>query len=140
MKYAPFVEMESEKNVANASKTAFISCRYEANPINIVRIIWYHNDNLLDLKSDRYETHSSDGVKLEVRHVTKSDSGLYFCCLANVIGEGQPNKSTLLVVYTRNYVNIRMEPPFPVNEGDKVNVTLFCDVAQGYPSDLQKVK
>ena len=35
---------------------------------------------------------------------------------------------------------LRMDPPFPVTETDRRNVTLFCDVMEGNPDYLYSVK
>ena len=82
----------------------------------------------LDLENEIYESSICNEAKLELRHVTKNDSGRYFYLLSNLIGDG------------RLLLSIRMEPPSPVIEVDKVIVTLFCDVEQRYSFLLLKVK
>lgn len=37
-------------------------------------------------------------------------------------------------------VSIRFEPPSPIIENDRVNVTLHCDVVDGNPRKLLKVQ
>ena len=37
-------------------------------------------------------------------------------------------------------VSIRFEPPSPIIEDDRVNVTLHCDVTEGNPRKLLKVQ
>ena len=36
-------------------------------------------------------------------------------------------------------VTLRMDPPSPISELDRRNVTLFCDLESGYPGTLSKV-
>ena len=36
-------------------------------------------------------------------------------------------------------VTLRMDPPSPISELDRRNVTLFCDIVSGYPSILTRV-
>ena len=138
--YSPVVSMISRTVVVNESENFQLSCTFEGNPRNLVRVVWFHNDTPIDMDSERYEMITSDMINLLVRQARKNDSGLYFCRLSNVIGQGQPDKSTSVEVYTRPTVRIRMDPLSPVREGEQVNVTLFCDIEQGNPRILTRVR
>ena len=56
------------------------------------------------------------------------------------MGSGTSDAGAYLDVHYPPSVCIRMEPAMPVNELDKTNVTLFCDILEGNPPFLTSVQ
>ena len=82
----------------------------------------------------------SDMALLTVRLVTAEDAGNYMCHLTNQAGTSEPDTPGVVVVHTRPRVRLRMEPVFAIVEGERINVTLSCEIEEGNPSVLTTVQ
>ena len=138
--FAPVVSLVSQTLFVNETDSFQVSCAFVANPRELVGVVWFHNDTPLSTGRGRYDLIISDTVNLVVRQARRNDSGLYFCRLSNLIGQGQPDKSTSVEVFTKPTVRIRMNPVSPIREGEQVNVTLLCDIVEGNPFLLTQVR
>ena len=82
----------------------------------------------------------SDMALLTVRLVTSEDAGNLMCRLTNQAGTSEPDTPGVVVVHTRPRVRLRMEPVFASVEGERINVTLSCEIEEGNPSVLTTVQ
>ena len=140
VRYPPVVTITPANITVNMSQDVSIRCSYDANPSQLVRVSWYHNGKMIDTLDTRYDRGSLQQPVLRIRSATSDDIGTYSCVLENDRGTGTSLTPAYLDVYYPPVVSIRMEPEMPVNELERSNVTLYCDVSQGNPASLTSVQ
>ena len=140
VKYLPAVQMQEGWIIVNQSDQFSISCIFHANPPDLLRVEWFHEEVLINTSNNKYSMEVSNNTLLTVRQVTAEDAGSYMCRLTNQVGTGEPDTPAVVVVHTRPRVTLRMEPVAGIVEGEKKNVSLSCEIEEGVPSVLTTVQ
>ncbi|XP_059086618.1 uncharacterized protein LOC131883222 isoform X2 [Tigriopus californicus] len=139
--YAPFVEISPTNITVYESDEVTISCLVEANPPELKSVRWYQDGQLLSVNNQtKYEGGTSKEPSLTIKSVEKEDIGVYSCVVENEVGVGESDNISTVDVFYKPKVLLRMDPPSPVSETDRRNVTLFCDIEDGNPSELTSVR
>ncbi|XP_071034421.1 hemicentin-1 isoform X2 [Parasteatoda tepidariorum] len=137
--YPPAVIMQPTGGVlVNESDSAIIYCTYEANPFNISDVLWFHEGVQLTVPtSGKYESSIQGYPTLTIRNVQKEDRGMYSCSLANAIGRGNATNEAEVNVLFPPIVEATIAPE-DVKEGE--SISLFCDILEGNPQNLLRVR
>jgi len=137
--YAPRVTIEDENKTVIAGDKVTITCLIDANPMNLTQVHWYHNDDVIDVEDERFESEMIDVVSLTISPVTPADVGDYHCAVENIAGQGSSlNYLALSVLYPPSTM-VRIGHEGPVSEEENTNVTLYCDILDGNPLFLTRV-
>lgn len=137
--YAPRVTIEDENKTVTAGDEIIINCLIDANPMNLTKVNWYHNNNVINVEDERFEDEESEIVSLAINPVIPNDVGEYHCTAENIAGQGSSQNSLSLEVLYPPSTLVRIEPVGPVSEEENVNVTLYCDIVDGNPLSLTRV-
>ncbi|XP_076393661.1 neuromusculin isoform X4 [Megachile rotundata] len=138
--YPPIVTMQPENVTVNETEDFIIFCDYEANPASLTKVIWYRDDEELVLTDDHYEGGITEQTALTVKNATPSDMGSYRCTLYNNVGSSVSEDTVQVSVFYKPVVVVVMDPETPVNEADRLNVSLTCEVVSGNPASLTAVR
>ncbi|XP_021920979.1 uncharacterized protein LOC110830403 [Zootermopsis nevadensis] len=138
--YPPIVSVTPENVTVNESTDIFLFCSYEANPNTLESVSWLRDGEKLTLTPDHYEGGTIDQPTLVIKNSTRHDQGAYTCELRNKVGSQESNSAVYVAVYFKPIVQLTMEPPTPVSELDRLNITLMCKVESGNPDILQAVR
>ncbi|GFU42912.1 b-cell receptor CD22 [Trichonephila clavipes] len=124
--------------IVNESDSAIIYCTYEANPFNVTDVQWFHEDQLLAVPTaGKYESTSQGYPTLTVRNVQKENRGMYSCALSNAVGRGNASNYAEVNVLFPPKVEATISPE-DVKEGN--SISLFCDIIEGNPQNLLRVR
>ncbi|XP_037908056.1 hemicentin-1 isoform X6 [Hermetia illucens] len=139
--YPPVVSVKPENLTVQEGREVLLFCDYEANPATLQSVKWFQNGKLLNLgESNRYEGGNPEHTALLIKESTRYDDGVYTCELANNIGAETSDNEIYLEVQFPPVVNLTMDPDSPMIENDEGNVTLYCNVLEGNPPTLSKVR
>ncbi|KAL7033530.1 hypothetical protein ACKWTF_007630 [Chironomus riparius] len=138
--YPPLVVVKPDNFTVNETGEFLLFCEYDANPVSLQSVRWLQNHTVLNLNQSRFDGGNPELTALLVRNATREDSGTYVCELSNQVGTGMSERGVVVDVQYKPSVLIRFEPPSPIIENDRVNVTLHCDVVDGNPRKLLKVQ
>ncbi|XP_043595060.1 hemicentin-1 isoform X2 [Bombus pyrosoma] len=138
--YPPIVTIKPENITVNETEDFIVFCDYEANPATLLKTAWYRDDKELVLTDDHYEGGITEQTALTVKNATPSDMGSYKCVLENNIGSSTSEDIVQVSVLYKPVVKVIMEPETPVNEADRQNVSLTCEVVTGNPASLTAVR
>ncbi|KAH1176952.1 hypothetical protein KIL84_010654 [Mauremys mutica] len=124
----PRITSEPQDADVIPGNTVYFTCKAEGNPKP--KIIWIHNNHLLDMKDDRRLNLLEDGT-LMIQNTRESDKGVYQCMARNVAGEVKTQSAFL------RYSSVPTKPSFIIQpQNTKVLVgtstTLEC-MATGHP-------
>ncbi|GFR18010.1 b-cell receptor CD22 [Trichonephila clavata] len=124
--------------IVNESDSAIIYCTYEANPFNVTDVQWFHEGELLAVPTaGKYESTSQGYPTLTVRNVQKENRGMYSCALSNAVGRGNASNYAEVNVLFPPRVEATISPE-DVKEGN--SISLFCDIIEGNPQNLLRVR
>ncbi|XP_034251543.1 hemicentin-1 isoform X2 [Thrips palmi] len=139
--YPPIVSVTPDNVTVNESTDILLFCQYEANPATLKSVKWRRDGEvvLLDRK-DHYEGGTPDQTTLLIKNSTRHDHGMYTCELENGVGKGNSSNGVYVNIQFRPVVKLEMDPPTPVSELSKMNITLICRVEAGNPDTLQAVR
>uniref|UniRef100_A0A336JZG9 CSON005257 protein n=1 Tax=Culicoides sonorensis TaxID=179676 RepID=A0A336JZG9_CULSO len=138
--YPPVVNVRPNNITTNETESFLLFCEYDANPASLERVTWLKNGEILNTNQSRYEGGHPEQTALLVKNALRSDIGTYICELQNSIGsDASDNKINVDIQYVPT-VEIDMEPDSPLIENNESNVTLYCNVLQGNPLALLKVR
>ncbi|XP_069698096.1 hemicentin-2 isoform X4 [Periplaneta americana] len=138
--YPPIVTVSPENVTVNESTDILLFCSYEANPNTLESVSWLRDGEKVILTPDHYEGGTIDQPTLMIKNSTRHDQGVYTCVLENKVGSQESNNVVYVAVYFKPIVKLMMEPPTPVSELDRLNITLMCKVESGNPDILQAVR
>lgn len=138
--YPPIVSVSPENVTVNETTDIFLFCSYEANPNTLESVSWLRDGEKLTLTPDHYEGGTIDQPTLMIKNSTRHDQGVYTCELRNKVGSQESNSAVYVAIYFKPIVQLTMEPPTPVSELDRLNITLMCKVESGNPDILQAVR
>ncbi|XP_050471028.1 hemicentin-1 isoform X2 [Bombus huntii] len=138
--YPPIVTIKPENITVNETEDFIVFCDYEANPATLLKTAWYRDDKELVLTDDHYEGGITEQTALTVKNATPSDMGSYKCVLENNIGSSTSEDIVQVSVLYKPVVKVIMDPETPVNEADRQNVSLTCEVVTGNPASLTAVR
>ncbi|XP_053997962.1 hemicentin-1 isoform X2 [Hylaeus anthracinus] len=138
--YPPIIRMRPENITVNETENFILFCDYEANPATLIKVTWLRDDEELVLTDDHYDGGTSEQTDLTVKNATPSDQGTYRCILDNNIGPSVSEDVIEVSVFYKPVVEVIMDPEAPVNEADRLNVSLTCEVASGNPASLTAVR
>lgn len=138
--YPPVVSVKPENLTVNETQDFLLFCEYDANPASLNLVTWTRNGDILNINQPRYEGGTPEQTALLVKGAYRSDIGTYACKLQNTIGASISENEINVEVQYVPVVEIAMEPDSPVIENNESNVTLYCNVLQGNPSTLLKVR
>uniref|UniRef100_A0A1B0GL67 Ig-like domain-containing protein n=2 Tax=Lutzomyia longipalpis TaxID=7200 RepID=A0A1B0GL67_LUTLO len=120
--------------VKNASRTDIGSYTLES-------VRWKQNGKVLRVgQMSRYEGGNPEQTALLVKNASRTDIGSYTCELSNAIGNDTSDNDISVDVQYVPTVELDMDPESPIIENNESNVTLYCNVAQGNPTQLLKVR
>jgi len=139
IQYSPRVTMEDENKTVTAGQEFSIACLIDANPMNFSNIQWFHNENVINVDDERFNSETSDIVSLSIYHIAPGDAGQYKCSVENEVGRALSTNYIDVDVLYPPVVKISIEPEGPVSEEDHVNVTLHCDLVDANPLELTRV-
>ncbi|KAG8232214.1 hypothetical protein J437_LFUL010516, partial [Ladona fulva] len=135
----PIAWVSPDNSTLNESSDVSIVCSFEANPPTPKSITWYRDGKELTIDGDRLEmletetfATSDSGPSpwgrsvLSVKNASRDDRGAYTCVPENEVVKPE--------------VKLTMDPPTPVSELDRLNITLLCKVEAGNPETLQAVR
>ncbi|XP_011314912.1 hemicentin-1 isoform X1 [Fopius arisanus] len=138
--YPPIVSMHPKNITVNETEDVVMICDYDANPATLTSVKWYREGQELELSSDHYEGGSTDQPSLTVKNSNSTDMGTYKCILTNSVGNSSNDSSIdVSILYTPS-VQVVVDPEAPVNEAERLNVSLTCDVTDGNPMSLNAVR
>ncbi|EFN82322.1 Titin [Harpegnathos saltator] len=138
--YPPIVKMSPNNITVNETDDILIFCDYEANPASLIKVTWLRDDEELVLNDDHYDGGITEQTALTVKNATPSDMGSYKCILENNAGSTASEDIVEVSVFYKPVVEVIMDPETPVNEADRLNVSLTCDVDSGNPATLTAVR
>ncbi|XP_076366927.1 hemicentin-2-like isoform X2 [Tachypleus tridentatus] len=139
--YPPTVVVEPQEGITvKETENATVFCTFDANPSEVNDVTWYKERVQLSVDDkDRFELKNVTYPTLVIHNVTRSDSGMYSCRLANKIGRGNPSEDVEIIVLYSPVVEMSVSPAV-VNENDGTAVTLRCLVTEGNPWSLLRVR
>ncbi|XP_057364590.1 B-cell receptor CD22-like isoform X9 [Daphnia carinata] len=141
VEYAPTVAVSPENVTVNETMDVLIFCTYDANPVTLTSVQWFKDDVEIIIDGPhKYEGATVDQPALLLKKATRDDAGAYTCRLTNAIGTGQSENVAFISVQYPAEVRLVMEPELPVNELERPNITLNCQVSSGYPPVLLGVR
>ncbi|XP_055703740.1 hemicentin-2 isoform X6 [Phlebotomus papatasi] len=139
--YPPVVTVRPENITINETEEFLLLCEYDANPASLESVRWKLNGNVIWTgQSDRFEGGHAEQTALLVKNASRTDSGLYTCELSNAIGNDTSDNEINVVVQYVPTVELDMDPESPIVENRASNVTLYCNVVKGNPTQLLKVR
>lgn len=138
--YPPIVTVSPENVTVNESTDVLLFCSYEANPNSLESVSWLRDGEKVVLSPDHFEGGTIDQPTLLIKNSTRNDQGVYTCVLENKVGSQESTNVVYVAVYFKPIVKLMMEPPTPVSELDRLNITLMCKVESGNPDILQAVR
>ncbi|XP_036147089.1 hemicentin-1 isoform X7 [Monomorium pharaonis] len=138
--YPPIIKMKPNNMTVNETDDFLIFCDYEANPATLIKVIWLRDDDELVLNEEHYDGGITEQTALTVKNATPSDMGSYKCILENNAGTTVSDDAVHVSVFYKPMVEVIMEPETPVNEADRQNVSLTCEVDAGNPAILTAVR
>lgn len=141
VQYPPEVKIErSRGGVVKEGGHVVLHCSYTANPRSITLMRWFKDDALLNVEENERLDKSNPGLPtLTIQNLTRRDRGRYGCGLLNEIGWGNStNVAHLDVLYSPTVAAV-VSPPF-LEEGYGTRVTLSCNVLEGNPGSLRRVR
>ncbi|XP_076670101.1 neuromusculin isoform X4 [Andrena cerasifolii] len=138
--YPPIVRMKPENITVNETENILILCDYNANPATLKKVTWLRDDEELVLTEDHYEGGITEQTALTVKNATPSDMGTYRCILSNTVGPSVSEDIVEVSVLYKPVVEVIMDPETAVNEADRLNVSLTCEVVSGNPASLGAVR
>ncbi|XP_048512815.1 titin isoform X2 [Athalia rosae] len=138
--YPPIVTVSPENVTVNESQDIRLFCAYIANPATLLKAKWLKDGVEVNLNDDRFEGGITEQTTLLIRNATPTDMGMYSCVLENSVGESNSQDVIDVSVLFRPVVEVSLEPQTPVNEADRLNVSLTCDVQSGNPGVLTAVR
>ncbi|KFB37688.1 AGAP012343-PA-like protein [Anopheles sinensis] len=138
--YPPVVSVKPENITVNETQDFLIFCDYEANPASLENVKWYRDNQEIKLNSVRYEGGNPEQTALLIKNSTRHDIGAYTCELSNSIGFDVSDNEIYVDVIYKPTVTLTMDPEVPVIENDQANVTLLCNIVEGNPMLLTRVR
>ncbi|XP_053670454.1 hemicentin-2 [Anopheles nili] len=138
--YPPVVSVKPENISVNETQDFLIFCDYEANPASLESVKWYRNNQEIKLNSLRYEGGNPEQTALLIKNSTRHDIGAYTCELSNSIGFDVSDNEVYVDVIYKPTVMLTMDPEAPVIENDQANITLLCNIVDGNPMLLTRVR
>ncbi|KZC13798.1 Hemicentin-2, partial [Dufourea novaeangliae] len=138
--YPPIVRMRPENITVNETEDILIFCDYEANPATLTKVTWLRDDEKLVLTDDHYEGGITEQTALTVKNASANDMGTYKCILENNVNASVSEDVVEVSVLYKPVVEVIMDPQEPVNEADRSNVSLTCEVVSGNPASLTAVR
>uniref|UniRef100_A0A182IUJ9 Ig-like domain-containing protein n=1 Tax=Anopheles atroparvus TaxID=41427 RepID=A0A182IUJ9_ANOAO len=138
--YPPVVSVKPENITVNETQDFLIFCDYEANPASLESVKWYRNNQEIKLNSVRYEGGNPEQTALLIKNSTRHDIGAYTCELSNSIGFDVSDNEVYVDVIYKPSVMLTMDPDAPVIENDQANITLLCNIVDGNPLLLTRVR
>ncbi|XP_077276390.1 neuromusculin isoform X4 [Temnothorax americanus] len=138
--YPPIIKMKPNNITVNETDDFLIFCDYEANPATLIKVTWLRDDDELVLNEEHYDGGISEQTALTVKNATPSDMGSYKCILENSAGSTVSEDTVQVSVFYKPVVEVIMDPDIPVNEADRQNVSLTCEVDAGNPAILTAVR
>lgn len=139
------MEPQSGLTVNESTDMVNMYCTFTSNPPELVQnATWYKDGKelFIDETSGHYVSHISGYPILTIFNPNRNDSGSYFCAISNSIGRGMPDVPIQLTVLYPPSVNLQVYPNpkegFSIKEGD--DVRMICDVTDGNPLNISKVK
>ncbi|XP_076322359.1 hemicentin-1-like isoform X2 [Tachypleus tridentatus] len=139
--YSPVVEVQPAGGlIVNETNKAELFCTFKANPSNISDVIWYKDGLELPLEEDeRFELNDPGVPTMTIQNVSRNDRGLYSCSLRNIVGLGNSTNSVHINILYPPAVQATVSPA-TVNEGEDGSVSLTCDIVDGNPQNLLRVR
>ncbi|XP_029166567.1 hemicentin-1 isoform X2 [Nylanderia fulva] len=138
--YPPIIKMKPNNITVNETDDFLIFCDYEANPATLIKVTWLRDDEELVLNEEHYDGGITEQTALTVKNATPSDMGSYKCILENNAGSSVSEDDVEVSVFYKPVVEVIMDPETPVNEADRQNVSLTCEVDAGNPAMLTAVR
>ncbi|XP_018359937.1 PREDICTED: hemicentin-1 isoform X4 [Trachymyrmex cornetzi] len=138
--YPPIIKMKPNNITVNETDDFLIFCDYEANPATLLKVTWLRDDDELVLNEEHYDGGITEQTALTVKNATPSDMGSYKCILENNAGPTVSEATVQVSVFYKPVVEVIMDPETPVNEADRQNVSLTCEVDAGNPAILTAVR
>ncbi|XP_049546887.1 hemicentin-1 isoform X1 [Anopheles darlingi] len=138
--YPPVVSVKPDNITVNETQDFLIFCDYEANPASLESVKWFRNSQEIKLNSVRYEGGNPEQTALLVKNSTRHDIGAYTCELSNSIGFDVSDNEVYVDVIFKPTVMLTMDPDTPVIENEQANITLLCNIVEGNPMLLTRVR
>ncbi|XP_055597510.1 hemicentin-1-like isoform X2 [Uranotaenia lowii] len=140
--YPPVVSVKPDNITVNETKDFLMFCDYEANPASLEIVKWFRNGQEIKLGggAHRYEGGNPEQTALLIKNSTRFDIGTYTCELSNSIGSDVSDNEIYVDVLYKPTVSLNMEPNTPVVENEQANITLLCNIEDGNPLILSKVR
>ncbi|XP_025261769.1 hemicentin-2 isoform X2 [Camponotus floridanus] len=138
--YPPIIKMKPNNVTVNETDDFLIFCDYEANPATLTKVTWRRGNEDLVLNEEHYDGGITEQTALTVKNATPSDMGSYKCILENNAGSSVSEDDVEVSVFYKPVVEVIMDPEIPVNEADRQNVSLTCEVNAGNPAMLTAVR
>ncbi|KAM0727466.1 Hemicentin-2 [Formica fusca] len=138
--YPPIIKMKPNNITVNETDDFIIFCDYEANPATLIKVTWLRDDEELVLNEEHYDGGITEQTALTVKNATPSDMGSYKCILQNSADSSVSEDDVEVSVFYKPVVEVIMDPETPVNEADRQNVSLTCEVNAGNPAMLTAVR
>ncbi|KAL2720839.1 hemicentin-2 isoform X1 [Vespula squamosa] len=113
--YPPIIKMKPFNVTVNETEDFIIYCDYEANPATLTKVTWLQDDIELTLDEEHYEGGITVNTALIVKNATATDMD-------------------------KPVVEVISDPGTPVNEEERLNVSLSCAVLSGNPEILTAVR
>ncbi|RZF42221.1 hypothetical protein LSTR_LSTR004370 [Laodelphax striatellus] len=137
--YPPIVTVTPENYTEKEGTDILLFCQYEANPATLKSATWRKDNEPLALDSGHYEGGTPEQTTLLIKNSTRKDHGIYSCILENEVGASESISKVNLSIHFKPIVNVTMDPPSPVSELDRQNISLLCQVVAGNPDTLTSV-
>ncbi|XP_044016465.1 hemicentin-1 isoform X3 [Aphidius gifuensis] len=138
--YAPIVKMSPVNITVNETEDFVMICDYEANPASLVSVKWLRDGEELVLDDERYEGGVTEQTSLTVKNSSSIDMGIYTCILSNSVGKSTSDDEINVSILYKPTVQVIVDPKLPINEAERLNVSLTCDVVTGNPINLNSVR